>query len=62
MPKYIIIRLLENAAMNRQCDLKSIYFYQYNVKFISLYIDDQSILSKLLMPNFVLGNYIRAYD
>ena len=47
--------------MNSQYDLNPFYFHHNKVNLIILYKDGQSIHSKLLMPDFTRGNYIRAY-
>jgi len=62
MPKRLIIGFVDNRAFNGSRTLNPLNFHHYKINFLSLYVDDTQIPSKLLQPDFTKEKlYTDAY-
>ncbi|XP_051162202.1 uncharacterized protein F54H12.2-like [Leptopilina boulardi] len=63
LPKKVIIGFVDNKAYNGNAGLNPFNFKNYDINFLSLYIDGMQIPSKPLQPDFnTEGLYINCYQ
>jgi hypothetical protein len=62
LPKRCIIGFVSNKAFNGTYDSNPYNFKNYNLSFLSLYVDSVQIPSKPFVPDFANKLYIREYD
>ncbi|GBM15957.1 hypothetical protein AVEN_136364-1 [Araneus ventricosus] len=61
LPKRLVIGCVDNDAFHGSLSKNTFNFKHFNLNFIELYVDGQSVPYNLLEPNFDQDNYIRAY-
>lgn len=63
LPKRVIIGFVDNKAFNGDRKLNPFNFQNYNINFLSLYVDGTQIPSKPLQPSFTGDSpqYVEAY-
>lgn len=63
LPKRVIIGFVDNKAYNGNTDYNPFNFKNYNINFLSLYIDGMQVPSKPLQPDFNNeGLYVDCYQ
>ena len=62
VPSRVVIAFINGAAYAGDYKKNPYNFQHYNLEFLSIYVDGQSVPSKALQPNFKSNNYIEAYQ
>ena len=61
LPRRLVVGLVSNKAFNGVMGSSPFQFQPYNLNYLTLYVDGEQYPSKPLTPDYVTGQYLRAY-